>query len=66
MKSEGSIDLRSENCREKVFLVTEEGPNGDEVEPKPVDTKTYDESQKVASLDRASKVAKPITPGLMH
>ena len=62
VKCEGCIDIRHENDREKVYLVTEEGPNGEEVELLPVDTKTYDESTKVASLDRAGKLANAIGP----
>ena len=58
VKCEGCIDLRHEDGREKVYLVTEEGPNGEEVELLPVDTKTYDESTRVTSLDRAVKIAK--------
>ena len=64
MKNEGRIDLRTENSLEKVYLVIEEGPNGDEIELKPVDTKTYDESAKVAKLDKAGKLSNAIAPWL--
>jgi len=62
VKREGSICLRHEDGREKVYLVAEEGPNGEEVELRPVDTKTYDESAKVTSLVRAGRLANAITP----
>ena len=64
VKTEGSIDMRTENGLEKVYLVIEEGPNGDEIELKPIDTKTYDESKRLAKLDKAGKLANAITPWL--
>jgi len=51
VKREGSICLRHEDGRDKVYLVAEEGQNGEELLP--VDTKTYDESKQVTSLDKA-------------
>jgi len=64
VKTEGRIDMRTENGEEKVYLVIEEGPNGDEIELKPVDTKTYDESKRLTRPDIAGKLSNAITSWL--
>jgi len=50
VKREGSICLRHEDGREKVYLVAEEGQNGEELLP--VNTKVFDESKQVTTLDK--------------
>merc|ERR1712055_173915 len=64
VKREGSICLRHEDGRDKVYLITEEGPNGEEVELRPVDLQTYDERKYISSLDKAGKRANAICPWL--
>jgi len=61
VKREGCICLRHEDGRDKVYLVIEEGPNGEEVELRPVDLHTYDESTKVFTLDRRYKISKAMS-----
>merc|ERR1719315_946800 len=51
VKMEGSICLRHEDGRDKVYLVAAEGQKGEELLP--VDTGVYDESKQVTSLDKA-------------
>merc|ERR1719495_62204 len=60
VKREGSICLRHEDGGEKVYLVAEEGQNGEELLP-PVDTKAYDESKQVTSLDKGCKISNAIS-----
>jgi len=64
VKREGCICLRHEDGRDKVYLITEEGPNGEEVELRPVDLQTYDERKYISSLDKAGKRANAICPWL--
>merc|ERR1711909_31025 len=61
VKREGCICLRHEDGRDKVYLIIEEGPNGEEVELRPVDLHTYDESTKVSSLDKRYKISKAMS-----
>ena len=57
LKKEGSIALRTEDGNGMVYLVIEEGPNGEEDGLTPINTKTYDEKAKVSKLDKAGKLA---------
>merc|ERR1712215_283463 len=59
VKREGSICLRHEDGGEKVYLVAEEGQNGEELLP--VDTKTYDESTKNSSFDKGCKLSNTVS-----
>merc|ERR1719495_1223560 len=59
VKREGSICLRNEDGGEKVYLVAEEGQN--EKELLPVDTKAYDESKQVTSLEKGCKLSNTIS-----
>ena len=54
VKNEGSIALRTEDGKDKVYLVIQEGPNGEEDELKPIDMKTYDERDRVAGSSLAN------------
>ena len=56
VKKGGSIALRTEDGTLKVYLVIEEGPNGEEDELKPIDMKTYDERARVAESSLANAI----------
>ena len=56
VKTEGSIAMRTEDGTDKVYLVIEEGPNGEEDELKPIDMKTYDERARVAESSLANAI----------
>jgi len=60
VKREGSICLRHEDGRDKVYLVAEEGQNGEELLP--VDTGVYDESKQITSFDKGCKISKAFGP----
>ena len=49
---EGAIELRTEEGKLKVFLVIEEGPNGEEEELEEIKTTSYRESDIISLMER--------------